>query len=148
MAEVVLEFNPTESQFATELYKNQDKIKNRYFTKGENTERLFLDEVVQYVKKNYDDIPLVVAVANGPLNTILVRYYQKVSFFIPKGYKINAEILIRDLNRFLSEDLIKTSKSTTKYNPFLAGITEYMTDITNDSLTEAYGSLFEKNNEV
>ncbi|MBR1988087.1 MAG: hypothetical protein IKA36_03500 [Clostridia bacterium] len=148
MAEVVLDFNPTESQFATELYNNQDKIKNRYYIKGENTERLFLDEVVQYVKKNYDDIPLVVAVANGPLNTILSRYYQKVSFFIPKGYKINAEILIRDLNRFLGEDILKTSKSTTKYNPFLAGITAYLTDVTNDSLTEAYGNLFEKNNEV
>ena len=144
MAEVVLDFNPTKSEFATELYNNQDKLKSRYFIKGVNNEDLFLDEVLAYLKKNYDDIPLVIAVANGPLNTILVRYYQKVSLFIPKGYKINVDIFIRDLNKFLGEDLLRTSKSTTKYTTFLAGITEFMTNITNESLIEAYGDIFDK----
>ena len=145
MAEVVVDFNPAESAFAKNLYDNREKNdeNKRYLAKGVNTEDIFLKEAETLLNKT-DDYPLVVALAIGPLNVLVVNYYKSVCNFIPKGYKINTKAFLEDFETFLKEDIQKTKLSTTKMNPYVKGITRYLASATNGILEQNYGNVFEK----
>lgn len=147
MAEkVILDFDPTESEFATYLFENRDSIENRYFTEGENSESKFLRDCEDLLNKENTKTPLVVALVQGPLNSVVVNYYRAVGPFVPKGSKLNAKVFFEDLERFLAEDIKKTKESTlsAELNPFIRKIAAFLVNATKNALEKKYGAEFEK----
>lgn len=136
-----MEFDPTKSELAIELYKNRDNNQNRYLTKGKNDEDLFLSEASDYMnEKTEQKLPMAFAIYGGPLNTLISYVYKKVGPFIPEGFKLNPGVIIEDIEKFLREDKTKTQKSVTSVTPFISGIAYYIVDTANNNLEDRYGN--------